>query len=67
MVLIPENILVGFNDTIPGISGSHLPKNPQDVITQCKLVQMKTIFAHNVRISSMNEVEESFTYFLQDW
>jgi hypothetical protein len=35
--------------------------------TRTKNVPMKTIYAHNIRISSMNEVEQSFSLFLRDW
>ena len=28
---------------------------------------MKTIYAHNIRISSMNEMERAFSLFLKDW
>lgn len=60
MNLIPDNILVGFNDDLPGVVGSKLPLIAEDITAKCKLAQLKTVFAHNVRISSMNEIEQAF-------
>jgi hypothetical protein len=57
MLLLPDNTLIGLNDDIPGVSGSRLPSKVDDIFTQCKIVKMRTIYAHNIRISSMNEVE----------
>lgn len=31
MQLIPENCLIGLNDEIPGIIGSRLPANPDEL------------------------------------
>ena len=67
MNLLPDNILVGFNDDLPGIIGSKLPLLPEDVTAKCKTAQMKTVFAHNVRIPSMNEIEQAFQMFLKNW
>ena len=60
MSLIPDNCLVGLNDELPGIVGSKLPPNPDEIVTKCKAVKMRTVYAHNIRISSMNEVEKVF-------
>ena len=57
MHLIPENIFVGCNDEIPGMDGSRLPPNVDDANLKLKVSSHRTIYAHNIRISSMNEVE----------
>jgi hypothetical protein len=69
MNLIPDNTLVGSTDAIPGIKDSILPLRLADVPKPeaCKPVEIQTIYAHNVRISSMNEIEASFAQFLKDW
>jgi hypothetical protein len=67
MNLIPENILIGANDEIPGMDGSKLPPNIDDASLKLKVSSLRTIYAHNIRISSMNEVEQSFSLFLKDW
>jgi hypothetical protein len=67
MALIPDNIIIGYNDDLPGLLGSKLPLKPDELNTKCKAVPLKTVYAHNIRISSMNEVEQSFNLFLRDW
>lgn len=67
MPLLPDNILIGYSDDLPGIITSRLPLKPEEISTKCKLVPIKTVYAHNIRISSMNEVENSFSLFLKDW
>lgn len=57
MALIPDNIFVGFNDDLPGMIGSKLPPRIDDLTLKLKIAALKTIYAHNIRISSMNEVE----------
>lgn len=60
MNLIPDNIVIGQNDDIPGLVDSKLPVKPDDITQKLSISPIKTIFAHNVRISSMNEVEAAF-------
>lgn len=67
MPLLPDNILIGYNDDLPGIVTSRLPLKAEEITSKCKLVPIKTVYAHNIRISSMNEVENSFSLFLKDW
>ncbi len=66
MTLIPDNILVGLNDEIPGLIGSTLPAKPEELATKLPVTPLKTVYAHNVRISSMNEVEAAFSLYLKD-
>lgn len=69
MTLLPDNILVGQNDELPGLQDSKLPFQIVDPVSTMKLpmTPMKTIYAHNIRISSMNEMERAFSLFLRDW
>jgi len=69
MNLIGDNTLVGSSDFIPGIKNSILPKSLKDLVNPKILnpVEFQTLYAHNVRISSMNEVEAVFAQFLRDW
>jgi hypothetical protein len=57
MPLVLDNCLIGKSDEIPGVSGSKLPSMIDDKDAQWKLVKIRTVYAHNIRISSMNEVE----------
>ena len=59
MNLIPDNTLVGSADIIPGIKDSRLPRKLKDlkVADALKPVDFQTLYAHNVRISSMNDIE----------
>ena len=65
MNLIGDNTLVGSSDFIPGIKNSILPKSLKDLVNPKILnpVEFQTLYAHNVRISSMNEVEAVFAQF----
>jgi hypothetical protein len=67
MGIIPDNILLGVNDELPGVSGSKLPQNPDDILAICKVVNMRTVYAHNVRITSMNEIDNDFSVYLKNW
>lgn len=63
MNLIPDNTLLGSSDLIPGVKDSMLPRKLKDLFVPagpCKPVEFQTLYAHNVRISSMNEVEAVF-------
>jgi hypothetical protein len=60
MSLLPDNTLVGSSDELPGIKGSILPPRVEEVISKTKPSEVQTLFAHNVRISSMNEIEQTF-------
>ena len=65
MALIPDNILLGSNDDLPGLLATKLPAKFEELALKTKLVPIKTIYCHNIRISSMNEIEKSFTLFLK--
>lgn len=70
MSLVPDNLLFGMNDDIPGVAPSgRLPTKSEDVSVGrgLKYAQMKTIYVHNIRIASMNEVDLAFSQFLKDW
>ena len=69
MNLIGDNTLVGSSDFIPGIKKSILPKSLKDLVNPQILnpVEFQTLYAHNVRISIMNEVEAAFAQYLRDW
>jgi len=66
MPLLPDNLLFGFSDDLPGIIGSKLPLKPEDLNGKIPVASFKTVYAHNIRISSMNEVEAAFLMFLKD-
>jgi len=59
MSIVPDNILIGSSDELPGVKGSILPVKIEQIgkILPC---EMQPLYAHNVRISSMNEVEQTF-------
>jgi len=65
--IVPMNTLFGLEDTIPGISGSRIPHNAEAPLANSSVVKFKTIYVHNLRISSMNEIERSFNEFLAVW
>jgi hypothetical protein len=66
MKFVPDNCLVGLNDKVPGLVGSKLPINPDEIATKVKAAQLRTVYAHNIRISSMNEIEKAFLMYLKD-
>ena len=58
MGFFPGNTLIGYNDKLRSILGIHLPAKAELIFgDQYKPVELQTIYAHNVRISSMNDVE----------
>ena len=64
MFIVPSEILVGPNDKIPGLKATALSARfvPNEVI---QFSVRKTIFAHNIRITSINEIEDSFKQYLR--
>jgi len=54
MSLVPDNTLVGSNDELPGLAATQMPVRLADL---GQPAPMQTIYAHNVRISSLVEVE----------
>jgi hypothetical protein len=64
MSLVPDNTLVGSNDEVPGLNGTKMPGKLSDM---GEPAAMQTIYAHNVRISSLVEVEQAFAAYIKDW
>jgi len=64
MFVVPSELLVGPNDKIPGLKNTALSARfiPHEVI---HFNVRKTIFAHNIRITSINEIEDSFKQYLR--
>ena len=64
MHIIPSEIIVGPNDKIPGLKTTNLSVrfNPAEAI---QYSVRKTIYAHNIRITSINEIEDSFNLYLR--
>ena len=67
MGLISDNTLVGINDDVPGVMGGKFPIKPELLVTMVKPSEIQTLYAHNVRISSMSEVDSAFANFLKEW
>lgn len=65
MSLLPDNTIVGSTDEVPGVKGTKMPSKCE--ANSLKPVEVQTIYSHNVRISSMNDVEAAFGTFLKDW
>lgn len=65
MYLIPSESLIGPNDRIPGIKSSALSArfNGFDEALVCS--DRKTLYAHDIRISSMNDIEKRFSQYLR--
>lgn len=62
--LVPHDIPVGPADSIPGLISTCLPALPGNFSDEL-MNKRRTIFAHNVRISSMQDVESNFTAYLR--
>ena len=58
--LVPQDVPFGSIDTIPGLLSSRLPAKPNDFNQDDAMSKRRTIFAHNVRLSEMQGVEETF-------
>lgn len=62
---MPSEMLMGPNDKIPGIKTTTLPARFSNFDEALLYSDRKTIFAHNIRISSINEIETSFNQYLR--
>ena len=63
--LIPCETLIGPSDRVPGLQQCALPPRFNNFDEQIAFVPRKTLFAHNVTLTKMNEVEETFQKFLR--
>ena len=63
--IVPSEILLGPNDKIPGLKSTSLPARFVGFDEQIFFNDRKTLFAHNIRISSINEIETSFKQYLR--
>ena len=66
MSLLPDNTLIGSQDELPGLEGTAMP-GKLEALSTLKPSDMQTIYAHNVRISSLVELEQTFAAYLKDW
>lgn len=64
MTLVPDNTLLGSSDELPGLLGTQMPAKLADIGQPAPL---QTVYAHNVRISSLVEVEQAFAQYIKDW
>lgn len=65
MNLLPDNTIVGSTDEVPGVHNTKMPQTLK--WDSFKPVDVQTIYSHNVRITSMNDVEAAFGAFIKDW
>ena len=64
MHIVPSEIIIGPCDKVPGLATTTLSAryNPQEPL---QFSARKTIYAHNIRITSINEIEDSFKQYLR--
>lgn len=64
MHIVPSEIIIGPCDKVPGLVTTTLSAryNPQAPLL---FSARKTIYAHNIRITSINEIEDSFKQYLR--
>ena len=66
MFIIPSEILVGPNDMIPGIVTTKMPAQfPGLEMAQLEFNERKTLYAHDIRITAINDIESSFNNYLR--
>ena len=63
--VIPSEILIGPNDKIPGLTATALPGRFSSFDEQIFFNDRKVLYAHKIRVSSINEVEQSFKQYLR--
>ena len=63
--LVPPNVLVGPRDTIPGLVTSKLPAKVEDFNQAEAFSARETLYAHELKITSLNEVEKLFKQYLR--
>lgn len=67
MYLIPSEILVGPNDRIPGIKITRLPAPFAGFDQAMEFTERKTLYAHEIRITSINDIENNFSQYLRTY
>lgn len=67
MYLIPSEILVGPNDRIPGIKITRLPAPFTGFDQAMEFNDRKTLYAHEIRITSINDIENNFSQYLRTY
>ena len=65
MHIVPSETLVGPNDKIPGLKTTALSARFAGFDEILIFNERKTLYAHNIRITSMNEIEANFSQFLR--
>ena len=65
MSVVPSEIIVGPNDKIPGLLSMSLPARFQSFDEPLVFSDRKTVYAHNIRLSSINEIEAGFKQYLR--
>ena len=63
--LIPSELIIGPNDTVPGLQANHLPGRFASFDELIQYSERKTIFAHNIRVTSLDQIEVGFTQYLR--
>ena len=66
MHFVPNEILLGPNDKIPGLISNTLPRQFVGFDQQLQFSEKKTLFAHNIQIDQMNEIESLFEQYLRN-
>ncbi len=65
MHIIPSETLVGPSDKIPGLKTTALSARFGGFDEALIFNDRKTLYAHNIRITSMNEIEANFSQYLR--
>ena len=60
MHIVPSEILLGPNDRIPGLKSNTLPARFGGFDEVLQFSEKKTLYAHNIRITSMDQIEALF-------
>jgi len=59
------NCLIGPLELIPGIIQSHLPRDLSKFLGDRAICERKEIYAHNIKISNISEVDRAFNSYLR--
>lgn len=64
--LIPNDVIFGPADFIPGLKTSKLPMDPKSIVKiSDSLANKKSIYCHNIKFVDMMPVEDSFEQYLK--
>ena len=66
MHIVPSEILLGPNDKIPGLKSNTLPARFGGFDEHLRFSEKKTLYAHNIRITSMDQIEALFKQYLRN-